>query len=118
MTTIVHNLELVHARVTSACVAVGRDPAGVRLLAVSKTFAAEAVMAATAGGQRAFGENYIVEAVQKILALRAWTIGRGAAAAGKENPLEWHCIGPVQSNKTRLVAEHFGMMPPTTPALV
>ena len=107
MTTIVHNLELVHDRITSACIAVGRDPAGVRLLAVSKTFAAEAVMAAMAGGQRAFGENYIVEAVQKILALRAWTTGPGAASAGKESPLEWHCIGPLQSNKTRLVAEHF-----------
>ena len=107
MTTIVRNLELVRDRITSACVAVGRDPAGVRLLAVSKTFAAEAVMAATAGGQRAFGENYIAEAVQKILALRAWITGPGAAAAGKENPLEWHCIGPLQSNKTRLVAEHF-----------
>lgn len=107
MTTIVHNLELVHARITSACVAAGRDPAGVRLLAVSKTFAAEAVMAATAGGQRAFGENYIVEAVQKILALRAWQTGQEAPAACRASPLEWHCIGPLQSNKTRLVAEHF-----------
>ena len=107
MTTIMRNLELVHDRIASACLTAGRDPAGVRLLAVSKTFSAEAVMEAMAGGQRAFGENYIVEAVQKILALRAWTSEPGAAGAGTENPLEWHCIGPLQSNKTRLVAEHF-----------
>ena len=82
--------------ITTACFAAGRDPAGVRLLAVSKTFGADAVRDAMSDGQRAFGENYIAEGVEKILALqasRAW--------------LEWHCIGPVQSNKTRLVAEHF-----------
>ena len=64
------------------------------LLAVSKTFGAEAVREAAACGQRAFGENYIQEAVDKI--------GQLAELA-----LEWHCIGPIQSNKTRLVAEHF-----------
>jgi pyridoxal phosphate enzyme (YggS family) len=66
----------------------------VKLLAVSKTFGADAVEAAVAAGQSAFGENYIQEAVGKITALR-------------HLPLEWHCIGPVQSNKTRLVAQHF-----------
>jgi hypothetical protein len=65
---------------------------------VSKTFGAEAVAEAHAEGQRAFGENYIQEGVDKVLACQALGL------AG----LEWHCIGPVQSNKTRLVAEHFG----------
>ena len=101
---IVRNLQLVRDRMTTACVAAGRSPADVRLLAVSKKFGPEAVITAVEGGQRAFGENYIAEGVEKILALRAWQ------AAQPEKPdslLEWHCIGPVQSNKTRLVAEHF-----------
>jgi len=98
MTTIVRNLQLVRDRITTACFAAGRDPATVRLLAVSKTFGAEAVAEAASDGQRAFGENYIAEGVEKILALRG-------QPGGKD--LEWHCIGPVQSNKTRLVAEHF-----------
>ncbi len=92
---IVRNLQSVRDRITTACVAAGRNPASVRLLAVSKTFSADAVLDAMSDGQRAFGENYIAEGVEKIIALRAH--------AG----LEWHCIGPVQSNKTRLVAEHF-----------
>ncbi len=104
MTTIVRNLELVRDRIATACFNAGRDPAGVRLLAVSKTFGADAVIQAMHGGQRAFGENYIAEGVEKILALRAW---QGGQAAQLQTPLEWHCIGPVQSNKTRLVAEHF-----------
>lgn len=98
MTTIVRNLQLVRDRITTACVAAGRNPATVRLLAVSKTFGAEAVADAASDGQRAFGENYIAEGVEKILALRGQAGGQA---------LEWHCIGPVQSNKTRLVAEHF-----------
>jgi pyridoxal phosphate enzyme (YggS family) len=64
------------------------------LLAVSKTFGPAAVGEAFAAGQRAFGENYIQEAVEKIALLR-------------ELPLQWHCIGPIQSNKTRLVAANF-----------
>ncbi len=63
-------------------------------MAVSKTFGAEAVRQAYAAGQRVFGENYIQEAVDKITALA-------------DLPLQWHCIGPIQSNKTRLVATHF-----------
>ena len=98
MTTIVRNLQLVRDRITTACFAAGRNPATVRLLAVSKTFGAEAVAEAASDGQRAFGENYIAEGVEKILALQ----GRPGGQA-----LEWHCIGPVQSDKTRLVAEHF-----------
>jgi pyridoxal phosphate enzyme (YggS family) len=94
MTMIATNLHTVHARIKAACRAAGRDPGTVTLLAVSKTFGAGAVEAAYAAGQTAFGENYIQEAVQKITQLR-------------HLPLQWHCIGPIQSNKTRLVAEHF-----------
>lgn len=82
-----------------ACTAAGRDPDSVGLLAVSKTFGADAVLEAVAAGQRAFGENYIQEGVDKIAAVRA-ALPVGLA-------LQWHCIGPIQSNKTRPVAEHF-----------
>ena len=95
MTMIVRNLQSVRDRITTACVAAGRHPDSVRLLAVAKTFGADAVLDAMSDGQTAFGENYIAEGVEKIFALRGH--------AG----LEWHCIGPIQSNKTRLVAEHF-----------
>jgi pyridoxal phosphate enzyme (YggS family) len=98
MTTIPDNLQQLHRRMAVACAQAGRDVKAVTLLAVSKTFGPEAVAEALAAGQRAFGENYIQEGVEKILTLRA---SHPAAA------LEWHCIGPVQSNKTRLVAEHF-----------
>ena len=94
MTMIAVKLQTVRSRIAAACLAAGRDPAQVRLLAVSKTFGPEAVAQARAAGQTAFGENYIQEAVEKMAALRALA-------------LEWHCIGPVQSNKTRLVAENF-----------
>ena len=98
MTTIFNNLQQVHARIETACLAADRQPSAVALLAVSKTFGPEAVRAAALAGQRAFGENYIQEAVEKIALLRADT----------EVPaLQWHCIGPIQSNKTRLVAEYF-----------
>ena len=91
------NLQQVRQRIVAACDQAGRPVDAVRLLAVSKTFDADAVREAFDAGQRAFGENYVQEAVDKIQALRA---------AGLEG-LEWHCIGPLQSNKTRLVAEHF-----------
>jgi pyridoxal phosphate enzyme (YggS family) len=108
MTMIVDKLQAVQARIVAACAAAGRDPAHVRLLAVSKTFGPDAVMAAMAGGQRAFGENYIQEGVEKILVLRE----QAAAALQLSDPShagtpQWHCIGPIQSNKTRLVAENF-----------
>lgn len=90
-------IEAVRARLAQACQAAGRPEHTVRLLAVSKTFGPEAVLQAVQAGQTAFGENYIQEGVDKVLALRA---------AGHPE-LEWHCIGPIQSNKTRLVAEHF-----------
>lgn len=94
MTTIPGNLQHVRARIATACQRAGRGVEEVTLLAVSKTFGADAVRAAAAAGQRAFGENYIQEGVEKIAALR-------------DLGLMWHCIGPIQSNKTRLVAEHF-----------
>ena len=94
MTMIQANLQTVRARIAAACLAAGRDPQAVRLLAVSKTFGPDAVAEAHAAGQTAFGENYIQEAVEKMAVL-------------SHLPLEWHCIGPIQSNKTRLVAQHF-----------
>jgi len=94
MTTIGNNLEMLRLRMAAACAAAGRAPQSVRLLAVSKTFGPDAVREALAAGQRAFGENYLQEGVAKVQAL---------AGTG----IEWHCIGPVQSNKTRLAAEHF-----------
>lgn len=94
MTTIAANLQAVRERIAGACARAGRDPAGVALLAVSKSWPAAAVGEAARAGQRAFGESYVQEAVGKIEAL---------AATG----LEWHFIGPLQTNKTRPVAEHF-----------
>lgn len=98
MTTIASNLQRVQGRIARACAAAGRAPDSVALLAVSKTFRPEAVRDAALAGQRSFGENYIQEAVEKMALV---------AALGLPQPLEWHCIGPVQSNKTRLVAQHF-----------
>jgi pyridoxal phosphate enzyme (YggS family) len=94
MTTICNKLCDVRARIAAAAVACGRDPLEIRLLAVSKTFGPDAVEEALACEQTAFGENYLQEAAAKIDAL-----------AGRA--IEWHCIGPVQSNKTRLAAERF-----------
>lgn len=94
MTTIALNLQSVHERIARACAVAGRDVNEVTLLPVAKTFAADAVRAAHAAGEHAFGENYIQEAIEKQAQLR-------------DLHLQWHCIGPIQSNKTRLVAEHF-----------
>ncbi|MDP9894571.1 pyridoxal phosphate enzyme (YggS family) [Variovorax boronicumulans] len=96
MTMIGDDLQQVKNRIEAACVTAGRDPAGVRLLAVSKTFGADSVREAHAAGQTAFGENYVQEGLDKIEAL-----------ADLRASLEWHCIGPLQSNKTRPVAEQF-----------
>jgi pyridoxal phosphate enzyme (YggS family) len=98
MTTIAQELTAVQRRIETACTQAGRSCAAVQLLGVSKTFGPEAVAQAVAAGQRAFGENYIQEGVDKIAALRELCPGVA---------IEWHCIGPIQSNKTRLVAEHF-----------
>ena len=107
MTTIKNHLALVHDRIRAACASAGRSAAEVQLLAVSKTFGAQAVIEAVLAGQRDFGENYIAEGVEKILALRRWQSDEAQRTGMPAQALRWHCIGPVQSNKTRLVAEHF-----------
>ncbi len=94
--TVQARLRAVMERIATAARAAGRDPASVSLVAVSKTFPAGAVAAVHAAGQAAFGENYIQEAVDKIETLRPQRGG-----------LEWHFIGPIQSNKTRAIAEQF-----------
>ncbi|WP_088279691.1 YggS family pyridoxal phosphate-dependent enzyme [Ideonella sp. A 288] len=96
MTSVIGNLQAVRSRIAAACDSAGRPVQAVTLLAVSKAFPAEAVREAFAGGQRAFGENYVQEATSKIEAL-------GDLRA----QIEWHLIGPLQSNKTRIVAEVF-----------
>lgn len=96
MATIASNLQLVTARINQACSRVGRRPDSVTLLAVSKTFPAETVREAFHAGQRKFGENYVQEALDKI-----------ADLADLRDQIEWHMIGPLQSNKTRVVAEAF-----------
>ncbi|MDZ5458142.1 YggS family pyridoxal phosphate-dependent enzyme [Azohydromonas lata] len=96
MTGIADTLQDTHARITAACAAAGRAEQDVTLLAVSKTFGPAAVREAHAAGQRAFGENYVQEALDKIAALADLRAG-----------LQWHLIGPLQSNKTRVVAESF-----------
>jgi hypothetical protein len=94
MTTISANLQAVKSRIRAAAKSAGRDAGAARLLAVSKSWPAASVRLAFAAGQRAFGENYVQEGVAKIQAL-------------DDLDLEWHFIGPLQSNKTREVAEHF-----------
>jgi hypothetical protein len=98
MSTIAGNLQAVGATIEAACRAAGRPLSTVQLLAVSKTFPAEAVLEAVAAGQRAFGENYLQEGIDKIAAV---------AKALPDTLLEWHFIGPIQSNKTRPIAAHF-----------
>jgi pyridoxal phosphate enzyme (YggS family) len=95
MDSIAANLQAVRARIARAAQAAHRAPGNILLLAVSKTIPAERIEEAHAAGQRAFGENHAQEAVEKITVLA-------------ELPLEWHFIGPIQSNKTRLIAQHFG----------
>ncbi|HMM86055.1 YggS family pyridoxal phosphate-dependent enzyme [Azohydromonas sp.] len=96
MATISAKLQEVRGRIAAACERAGRPVQSVTLLAVSKTFGADAVRAAHAAGQCAFGENYVQEALAKM-----------AALADLRDRLEWHLIGPLQSNKTRAVAEAF-----------
>ena len=88
------NLQAVRARIAGAAERSGRDPDGVRLLAVSKTHPAGLIEEVFHAGQSAFGENYVQEALEKMSALERFGI-------------EWHLIGPLQSNKTRVVAERF-----------
>jgi PLP dependent protein len=95
MDTIEKRLQAVKSRIAAACMAAGRDPRDIVLVAVAKTFPADDLRAAHAAGQRDFGENQVQEALAKIERLG-------------NLDLVWHFIGPVQSNKTRAVAEHFG----------
>jgi PLP dependent protein len=96
MATISDNIQQVRARITSACTLAQRPVQSVTLLAVSKMFPSHTVREAYAAGQRAFGENYVQEALDKM-----------AELADLRPSIEWHLIGPVQSNKTRVVAEQF-----------
>lgn len=96
MATIANNLQLVRNRIQAACAQTGRPADSVTLLAVSKTFPAVTVRDAFHAGQRWFGENYVQEALDKI-----------AELADLRAQITWHLIGPLQSNKTRMVAEHF-----------
>ena len=94
MTTIASNLQAVRGRIAAAAKACGRDPNDILLLAVSKTWPASCVAAAADAGQRDFGENYAQEGADKIAALT-------------QRDLVWHFIGPLQSNKTKTVANDF-----------
>lgn len=98
MSTIEQNLQAVRDSIALAASDAQRAPADVTLLAVSKTFGADAVLAAMRAGQAAFGENYLQEALDKIAAVKL-ALPQGAPV--------WHFIGPIQSNKTRPIAEHF-----------
>ncbi|EIY2678306.1 YggS family pyridoxal phosphate-dependent enzyme [Raoultella planticola] len=97
MNDIAHNLAQVRDKISDAAARCGRDPEEITLLAVSKTKPASAIEEAIAAGQVSFGENYVQEGVEKI---------RYFQEAGTSS-LQWHFIGPLQSNKSRLVAEHF-----------
>ena len=94
MSTIAANLQAVRSRIARAARDAQRHPGDIALVAVSKTFAAERIAEAHAAGQRAFGENHAQEAVAKVTALAPL-------------PIEWHFIGPIQSNKTGMIAAHF-----------
>ena len=130
MTAIALALQAVRERVAAGAKAAGRPPREIRLVAVSKTFPPSKIAQAHQAGQTAFGESYAQEGVGKILALEKilleWRVeptpagsdrarsdalrpssGVASPAEPLLHPLEWHFIGPIQSNKTRLVAEHF-----------
>jgi PLP dependent protein len=96
MSSVAAKLQQVRTRIVTACEASQRPVQSVTLLAVTKTFGPQAVRDAHAAGQRAFGENYVQEALEKIESL-----------VDLRDQIEWHLIGPLQSNKTRVVAAHF-----------
>ncbi len=91
-------LDSVNQRISAACARAGRAPDAVTLIAVSKTFPAQSVRAAAAAGQRHFGENYVQESIGKIAEI---------AANAPFDGMVWHFIGPIQSNKTRQIAQNF-----------
>jgi len=93
---IADKLARVHERIASACASAGRPVESVTLLVVSKTFGPDAVRAAFSEGETRFGENYVQEGLEKVLSL-----------GDVRERIEWHLIGPLQSNKTRVVAENF-----------
>lgn len=95
MQTIAERLESARAEIVQATASAHRPPNSVKLLAVSKTKPVSDIMAAYEAGQRCFGENYVQEGVDKVQQLASLT------------DIEWHMIGPIQSNKTKVVAEHF-----------
>jgi len=98
MSSIKQNLEQVISQITSATEKCGRTADSVQLLAVSKTKPIAAIESAIAAGQFAFGENYVQEGVEKV---------QHFATSAQADKLSWHFIGPIQSNKTRQIAEHF-----------
>jgi PLP dependent protein len=98
MSTIPDNLQAVRRSIAASAQNMSRNPHEIMLLAVSKTFGPEAVIEAAQAGQQAFGENYLQEALEKMQAVQK---------AAPHLKLEWHYIGPIQSNKTRAIAEHF-----------
>lgn len=98
MSTIQQNLQDVRSRIAAAAQGCARAPEEITLLAVSKTKPVAAIAEAIAAGQRAFGENYVQEGVDKV---------QHFATQPEGATLDWHFIGPLQSNKSRLVAEHF-----------
>lgn len=102
MSPIPQNLQVVHEAIALSAARYGRNPTEIALLAVSKTFGAEQVVQAWQAGQRAFGENYVQEGIDKIAEVRGILNAQGNI----EQPV-WHFIGPIQSNKTRAIAENF-----------
>ncbi|MEO6917943.1 MAG: YggS family pyridoxal phosphate-dependent enzyme [Collimonas sp.] len=106
MSLMSQKLQAVHTSIQAAAAAVSRGPDSVALLAVSKTFGADMVLEAIAAGQRAFGENYLQEAIAKMAAVDL-ALQAAHASTVADILLEWHFIGPIQSNKTRPIAEHF-----------
>lgn len=102
MSSISQKLQAVHDSIRNAIAQASRSSDAVTLLAVSKTFGADTVLEAIAAGQYAFGENYLQEAIDKIMAVKIAT-----CAGGLLSDIEWHFIGPIQSNKTRSIAENF-----------
>lgn len=117
---VAQGLREVQPRISLAASAAGRGSGEVTLVAVSKTFPAAAICAAAACGQRDFGENYVQEALPKMAEVQAMLAADSGSGAGRlgpgdaslpagrlSSPLVWHFIGPIQSNKTREIAEHF-----------
>ena len=106
LNTVASNIAHIQNEIAQSCAQCGRNPNQVMLLAVSKTVNVERILEAVAAGQRRFGENYVQEGVEKIQILRD-LYPELSQASTQQPALEWHLIGPLQSNKTRIVAESF-----------